>query len=338
MKKIITIIIAISTLPFLSCSTIIENQMELLGENLNELGEKLDENDSKYHYSINGYNSGVKVEINKNDKLKTRKFDIKEYNALNIGYSFQVVMCDTIDAVTVRVNEKLDKYLVVKVNNGTLTVTLDRIVSIKSDEARCGYVFLPYNVNINSFELNGTSSFATKLVINSDNIDINLSGASSFKAKVICKTYNADLSGSSHCRTNVLCEKAVADLSGASSMESNLMCNTLDADLSGSSKLKGNINTNESIIDADLSGASCMELAGTCQSAEIDLSGSSKLKCKKLKVKTLIGSMSGVSTAEINCSDHIKMQLTGTSNLTYYGTPKTDINASKSASIQGLRP
>lgn len=366
MKKIAVIIFAVCMLPLFSCSAVIESQLETLSENLDELGDELDDlgdnlddlgdelddlsddfdnlgddfntlyhNDSSVKIIINGESYSKKypnVKINKNDKLITRKFNINEYKALSVGYNFQVVMCDTIDAVTVRVNEKLDKYLVVKVKNGTLNITLDRIGGIKSDNAKCGYVYLPYNLKLNSISLSGTATFATTLPINVSYFDLELSGASSFKAKVNCTKYAADLSGTAHCRSDVKCKNADIDLSGASKHESNISCTSLIADLSGTSVLRGNITA--ASINADLSGASIIQMAGKCDKLTADICGTSKLDCKKLKMKKLSGDMSGASKAVVNCSDELKMGLSGTSHLVYYGNPKTDIDASRATTVE----
>ena len=328
MKKIIIIIIAVCMMPLFSCSVVIESQLESLGEKLDELGDELDEN-SEYIVEIG---SKPQIEINKDDKLKTRKFDIVNYNALSVGYSFQVVMCDTVDSVTVRVNEKLDKYLVVKVKNGTLVITLDKIGGIKSDNTKCGYVYLPYNLKLSSFDLSGTSSFSTMLPINVTNCSIDLSGASSFKSNVNCIKYSADLSGTARCRTDVKCQQAYIDLSGASKHESNIECSSLTTDLSGTAKLKGNIKTNR--INAEISGASQLVLAGRCDKATVDMSGTGKLDCKKLRIRNLSGDMNGASKAIVTCSEQISMELSGTSHLVYYGNPKANIDASMATTVE----
>lgn len=381
MKKYLIIIIAVCTMPLVSCGALLvetsmnlfSESMDIFGDMLDELGDDLDDfgddleelgddledfndifetNENKttcYYKGFAGNRRKSKVEINNNDKMIIRKFKIDNYHALEVGHIFYVVMCDTVDSVTVHINEKLDKNLNVKVSNGTLVVTLDRIANLKAkDNAKCGYIYLPYNVNLNSFRLSGSASFVTKHPINANEVSVDLSGVSVFKAKIMCKNFSADLSGSSRCRADITCEVANVDLSGISEMESNLLCNSLVADLSGSSTMKGNFGVgsteiNEKIrgtisissgtIRASLSGTSSIELAGKCSEAKIELSGSSTLKCKKLKAVSIEGSMSGTSKAMLYCSEHLAMELGGCSNLTYYGNPRTDIESSRSATV-----
>lgn len=320
MKKIALIFLAICILPLFSCSAIIESQIE-------ELVEAVE------NYSDTSSNSKGHITLSKDDALKIRKFDIKDYHGLSVGYSFQVVMCDTVDKVTVRVNEKLDKYLVVKVDRGRLKITLDRIGGIHSkDNSKCGYIYLPYNTKLSSVKLRGTSSFATVLPMIANNFDVDMSGATSFKGKVSCTNFDVDLSGTSRCRTDVKCKALNADLSGASELESNMECTTLAADLSGTSKITGNIGATN--IDADMSGASKMELAGKCNNLQVEVSGTGELHCKKLAAKRVSGEMSGASNVVINCSEYLEMELTGTSHLIYYGNPKTDIDASIATTVE----
>lgn len=354
MKKAFLIIFTACMMPLFSCSALIERQFDLLGENLEELGDELDDlgdqldqigdniddTATTYYYVDNGRNnhktrikiSKKQISINKNDKLKTRKFDIKDYNAINVGYSFQVVMCDTVDSVTVRVNEKLDKYLIVKLSGGTLNVSLELIGGLKSDGSRCGYVYLPFNPKLSSFSLSGTATFATALPINCSKFNADLAGATSFKGKVTCSKCDIDLSGTSRCRTDIKCNSAEIELNGATRLECNIECTSLNADLSGTSKFKGNIKADN--INADLSGASKILVAGTCNRMNADLSGTSSLDCKKLRVKKIDGDMSGATSATVTCSESLTMDLTGTSHLIYYGNPKTDIETSITASAE----
>lgn len=350
MKKIVSTVIACCLLATVSCSTIVANSMEILDDNLDELGEELDGlgdsicyasegsdgNDSRREYTVSGKRitiSGSQIKISKKDKYRTRKFKINNYNALNVGYSFRVIMCDTIDSVTIRINEKLDKYLNVNVKRGVLNITLDNVGSIKAvDNAMFGYIYLPYNVNLSAFNLSGMASFATALPINSSAVDVDLSGASSFKGKITCTTFTSDLSGTSRCRADIRCQTADIDLSGASRQESNIECKRLDADLSGTSELKGNVKADE--IGGELSGASKMQLAGSCDRLTAELAGTSRLDCKMLHTKKMSGDMSGASRAEISCSDRIEMVLSGTSHLIYYGNAKSEIEASRATTVE----
>lgn len=371
MKRITIIILAICMLPFFSCSAIIESQMEHLGESLEELGDNLDDmvddlddmeddlddmrddiddlNDdiddlsdeleetgsySKSTFYIESNNKlKSRIEISKNDKLKTRKFNITDFSGLNVGSSFVIVMCDTVDQVTIHINEKLDNYLSVKVKNSILNISLERIKGITTkDNAKCGYIYLPYNTKLCKFSLSGIASFATALPLNANSFVVDLSGASSFKGKVNCTNFSADLSGTARCRTDVKCKSLDADLSGASRLESNIDCSSANVDLSGTAKLKGNIKATS--IQAGISGASKIELAGNCDKATVDITGTGKLDCKKLHLKRISGDMSGASSAIITCSDFIDMDLSGTSHLVYYGNPKTDIDASTATKVE----
>lgn len=353
MKKTVFIILTACLLPFCSCSALIESQIESLGDRLDELGDELDDlgdrldemdvafdsTDTASYYTIidNGRITKItvnknQININKNDKLKTRKFNIKDYNALSVGYSFVVVMCDTVDSVTVRINEKLDKYLVVKVSNGTLNISLDLIGGLKSDNTKCGYVYLPYNLKLQSFSLSGEATFATILPINTAKINVDLAGASRFKGKIECRKFTSDLSGTARCRADIKCQSADIDLAGASCLEANLSSSTVSTDLSGTAKLKGNITSTS--FNASLSGASNMELAGKCDKAHLDMSGASNFNCKKLNIKTIDGDMSGASNATVNCSELLRIELNGTSHLSYYGNPRTDIDASRTAKVE----
>lgn len=283
-----------------------------------------------YKWQNKGDNS--RIRISKNDRYLTRKFDIEVFKGIDVNYGFQVVMCDTVDKVVVRINEKLDKHLNVRLNKGILIVKLDRINGITFDDnAKCGYIYLPYNTKLCSISLSGTSTFYTELPIRVPSFNIDLSGATActIKKGVVCNALDIEQSGRSQCHGIFAARSASVDMSGATHFAGAIKATNTELDLSGTSSLQAKINT--STLETDLSGASSISLSGKATTMEISLSGTSRLDCGSLETNTVSGDMSGASNANIGTSQTIAVDLTGRSALTYSGS--ADISRSTTSSL-----
>lgn len=309
MKTTAIILAFVMVLSASECSSQTEDRIERMADHFESTMEDLGDyyyyadrdvtfncNDYSYSYVAKGKKGGKKITISKKDALVTFKFPVANFNAIDAGLNFQVVMCDTVDSIVVRVNEKLKNHLNVRYNSGTLVVDLDRVSSLKTnDGARCGYVYIPYNLRLSKITLNGIASFSTSLPINTTNFKTELSGASHIQIpSITAKNVELSQSGTSSCKTDIKCAN----------------------------------------LDVDLSGASSVALTGKANRVEMDLSGTSSFRGEKLNASEVSGGLSGCSSANIDCSKYIEMDLSGTSHLSYSGNPKTNFSASRTSKIE----
>lgn len=299
-----------------------EDAMEDWADSMEDWADSIeDSREGSVIYSTTSGNGREKIKIGKNDRYIRRSFDIEAFSGIQVNHNFKVVMCDTVENVVISINEKLNKYLNVRLSKGTLIVNLDNIRSVHYEgNVRCGYVYLPYNLKLRSISLSGSSSFQTALPIKTPNFNIRMSGATNcmLEKGVTCNDLDIDMSGSSDCKGLFYSREISVDMSGATSFSGTLKGNEADLDLSGSSDLKATITATK--VEADLSGASNMKLNGTATTMEISLSGSSELDASKLTAETVTGDMSGVTEASLNASKSIAVDLTGSSSMTYRGS------------------
>lgn len=299
-----------------------EDRMEEFEDAMEDWADSIEDNrEGSVIYSTTSGNGREKIKIDKNDRYIRRSFDIEAFSGIQVNHNFKVVMCDTVENVVISINEKLNKYLNVRLSKGTLIVNLDNIRSVHYEgNVRCGYVYLPYNLKLRSISLSGSSSFQTALPIKTPNFNIRMSGATNclLKKGVTCNDLDIDMSGSSDCKGLFSSREISVDMSGATSFSGTLKGDEADLDLSGSSDLKATITATK--VEADLSGASNMKLDGTATSMEISLSGSSELDASRLTTETVTGDMSGVTEASLNASKSIAVDLTGQSSMTYRGS------------------
>jgi hypothetical protein len=93
-------------------------------------------------------------------------------------------------------------------------------------------------------------------------------------------------------------------------------------DLSGASKVNI-VNLNNDSLSLDSSGASKIKLEGTTKSFDVEMSGASKLDAENLKAENVSVDSSGASSAFVYVTNELKVDLSGATNVTYSGSPKS---------------
>ena len=234
----------------------------------------------------------VACEKEKNDF--TMKYPIAgDYTKLDVSHAFDVVVCDTVTEAVVTTSERMQRYVVVKVEDGVLTIKLRPNLAIRSRDAK---VLLPRNEKLCEVELSGASSFTGDL--KGDKVEVDLSGASDFYGSLQGVT------------------KVEMDLSGASNFKGAVQGQDVDIDLSGSSDIEGSIEADN--IKVDASGASQVEVTGSClDNLDIDLSGSSDFMAPLMECRNVQGEMSGSSDAEFLVCESLRVSLSGSSSIVY---------------------
>ena len=233
----------------------------------------------------------------KEENYFTMKYPIAgDYTKLDVSHAFDVVVCDTVTEAVVTTSERLQRYVVVKVEDGVLTIKLRPNLAIHRRE---GKVLLPRNEKLCEVELSGASSFTGDL--KGDKVEVDLSGASDFYGSLQGIT------------------KVELDLSGASNFKGTIQGQEVDIDLSGSSDIEGSIDADN--IEMEASGASSVEVTGSClDNLDLDLSGASDFIAPLMECKNVAGEMSGSSDAEFLVCESLRVSLSGSSSI-IYGIP-----------------
>ena len=208
---------------------------------------------------------------NENDTY-TMEYPIAgEYTQLDVSSAFDVVVCDTVTNAVVTIADRLQKYVVVNVEDGVLTIKLRPNMVIHS---RNGKVLLPRNEKLCEVELSGASSFMGDL--RGDKLEVDLSGASYFEGTIQGKEVSIDLSGASDIEGTIDADNIELEASGASTVKATGSClDELDLDLSGSSDFLAP-QMKCRIVKGEMSGSSNAEFL-VCESLQVSLSGSSNI-------------------------------------------------------------
>lgn len=107
------------------------------------------------------------------------------------------------------------------------------------------------------------------------------------------------------------------ELSGASSFVGDMWgADKLEVEISGASHYQGAMDAQN--MDFEISGASSAKVTGKCPGLmEIEISGASDLEAPELVAGTITGDISGASSADVTCSELLKVEVSGASTLTY---------------------
>jgi hypothetical protein len=91
------------------------------------------------------------------------------------------------------------------------------------------------------------------------------------------------------------------------------------ADLSGASELAGNLDCGD--VTLRLSGASTVELSGSGADVACEASGASEVDMRDFSCEDAYMNLSGASTMRVNAAGTISGDLSGASEVYYYGSP-----------------
>ena len=212
------------------------------------------------------------VACEKDENYFTMKYPIAgDYTKLDVSGAFDVVVCDTVAEAVVTTPERMQRYVVVKVEDGVLTIKYRPNLVIRD---RGGKVLLPRNEFLCEVELSGASSFTGDL--KGDNVEVDLSGASNYVGAIQGSEVSLDLSGSSDIEGSIDADNIEVDASGSSTVKVTGSClNYLDIDLSGSSDLLAPMMECRN-VEGEMNGSSDAEFQ-VCESLRVNLSGSSSI-------------------------------------------------------------
>ena len=227
----------------------------------------------------------------------TMKYPIAgDYTKLDVSSAFDVVVCDTVTEAVVTTSERLQRYVVVKVEDGVLTIKLRPNLTMRNRGAK---VLLPRNADLCEVELSGASSFTGDL--KGDKVEVELSGASDFYGSVQGFT------------------QVELDLFGSSDFEGTILGQEVNIDLAGASDIEGSIDADN--IEVEASGSSKVKVTGSCLNyLDIDLSGSSDFLAPEMECRNVRGEMNGSSDAEFQVCESLQVSLSGSSSI-LYGIP-----------------
>lgn len=202
---------------------------------------------------------------------KQKLFDVKNFNALEIGSAFEITVTKGTDfKIKASGDEKDIDDLIVKERNGTLEVYYKNNWRLRRYRMSID-IEMP---NLKKVDFSGATESSIKGFDNLDELEIELSGASKGTFYTSARTYDINLSGASILDLEGQTNKIYAELSGASTLNA-FNTDAIDASLNLSGASNGRINVSKK-LKVTASGASKLRYRGAAN-VESNLSGSSKV-------------------------------------------------------------
>ena len=168
--------------------------------------------------------------------------------------------------------------------------------------------------------------------------DLDLSGFSKMvmNTSLTTKDIEIEVNGFSKCQFNGDVSLLEAEISGQSTFEYSGKCTKMDLEISGMSN--GDLTINSSDLELEISGQSTVKMNGSVLKIEAEVSGDSELKGKDCVAETIDIEVTGASDAVVHVTKSLDAEVSGKSDLNYYGSP-TEVreNASGLSSIKAKK-
>ncbi len=130
-------------------------------------------------------------------------------------------------------------------------------------------------------------------------------------------------------------ELSAVELSGVTTFETAVPISSRQFDLEGSGvcSLICRFDMPDGKLNMEFSGVSSVEAEGQVAEANIDISGVGSLEAYDLVIQHCTLDLSGTSSVELRCEQHLKADLSGMCALSYRGACTTEIDKNKLSSV-----
>jgi len=226
--------------------------------------------------------AGVKAQTKGNGNVTTQERQVSSFDAIKVGSAINLIIKQgNQQSVSVQTDENLQSQLIVKVSNGTLTlsckdmqnptkldvyVTAVKLKRIDASGAAKVTGETPFKSDVFSLKTSGAAK--VKMQIETDNFDNETSGAANNTLTLNAKTANTEISGAGNVILKGSVEKHTTEVSGAGNLKA-LECITeyIDASVSGAGSAEVLARKQ---LKTDLSGAGSITYLDKGKTKKID--------------------------------------------------------------------
>jgi len=151
--------------------------------------------------------------------------------------------------------------------------------------------------------------------------DLDLSGFSKMvmNTPMTTKDIEIEVNGFSKCQFSGDVALLEAEISGQSTFDYSGKCTKMDLEISGMSS--GDLLITSSDLELEISGQSTVKMSGSVMKIEAEVSGDSELKGKDCVAETINIEVTGASDAVVHVTKLLDAEVSGKSDLNYYGSP-----------------
>lgn len=272
------------------------------------------------------------------EKVK-RDFNVEDFSKISVASGFDLYISQgDKESVSIELNDDMEKYLIVEVENNTLKVRLKKKSFFKSFR-RTGSMKATIVVrDINRISVSGGGDVqVSKLVV--DKLSTSISGGGRLNLNVVTNKLKCATSGGGDIILSGKADELSVSMSGGGDLVNKLDFNNGKVSLSGGGSAKiycentesfkaslsggGNISVNGELGDISLAiiGGGNAKLSGKANLLKASVSGGGRISAKEFVTENCKLSISGGGGASVNVIGELKISASGGGSIKCYGKP-----------------
>lgn len=272
-----------------------------------------------------------------NAQFVAKRYSVSGIDGIRAGWAFQIELEEgDSKEITIISPTQTAEYVIVKNNNGILTLDLDftnvtsksnnpdgitqsgnTIMMSKNRKTLYGPIKVKMQIQrLNAIILSGNAELTTKGSFKGEKITCHLTGNAKINnTKVAIETLSINATGTSNLSFSGSYKDVNIELGG--NAQANIVGDYYKGDISevGASSLVLNGKTNS--LNIDLSGSSAIELIGNSQNLHIESSGNSKANCNNFNTRSADLKLNGSSKIDMHILQSLNVKADGASQLNY---------------------
>lgn len=239
---------------------------------------------------------------------------VSGFTGINASSVFDITVTKgNTESLSIEADNNVLQHVRSEVRNGVLHLYLDNPNQLRNIRTLRAAVVVR---NLDQVTLSGACKLTANDVFTSDDFKINCSGVSNLEVNINTGQLSIGMSGASKVRMK-------AEVTGEVRMN-----------LSGTSNIQGELKA--ASVRFNSSGASVVELNGSATYFHIGASGTSNVKAENFTVRNATIQSSGACRITVNVADTLLVNSSGTSSVHYRGSPSTEINNSRRATVRKI--
>ena len=254
------------------------------------------------------------------DRTITKDYDLKGFSGIVASGIYDVQLTKSESwGVSLSFPEVLEDYIVVRVSNGKLYLSMKQVPMKISKNYKNWTVKACVGMPVfESLDLSGAAKFQCDdtFDIGDREFKLDVSGASKVNGlSIVAKELEMEMSGASFARVNGDFINVEIEMGGAAKCEFEISADYMNQEISGAAKA---YHTGEfDRIEVEASGAALFSFTGLANKMDFEVSGAAKLESSKARVNDVKASVSGASYCEVNAQDNLRVDCSGASSLRY---------------------
>jgi len=245
--------------------------------------------------------------------IVTRTVKVGQFDAVQVSRAIRAdILAAKAGEIIVRADDNLSDLVVVKVEEGTLKIGIDKSVqNICDHHIR---VTVPYDERIGSLKASSAATIVCKEPLRAPKTELKASSSADIEAAV----GNA--------------EECECTASSAATIKATIKASECEFKASSSADIEADVTADQ--VEVKASSAADIALTGSARACEAELSSAAKFSARKFDVQLYDVEASSGSDAFVRCNGLLKAQASSGATIRYTGDCQTRTSESSGGSIR----